>query len=62
MPILSDIEGENLAKLFRKVILHAKRNLIRIARSIDTGQPAQTMQADHGQNCSLLADFLFIKS
>ena len=31
-----------------------------IAKSIDPGQPAQSEPADHGQNVSLLADFLCI--
>ena len=31
-----------------------------IAKSIDPGQPAQSAQADHGRNFSLLADFLSI--
>ena len=32
-----------------------------IAKSIEPGQPAQSAQADHGRNVSLLADFLCIK-
>ena len=39
---------------------HRKRELMGIAKSIDPGQPVQSMQADHGQNFSLLADFLCI--
>ena len=38
-----------------------KKDLIGIAKSIDRGQPAQSRQADHGRNFSLLADFLCIK-
>ena len=30
-------------------------------RKLSTGQPAQSAQADHGRNFSLLADFLHIK-
>ena len=37
-----------------------KRGLEGIAKSIDPGQPAQSAQADHGRNFSLLADFLCI--
>ena len=44
------------------VTYHAKRDLMGIAKSIDLGQPAQSAQADHGRNFSLLADFLCIKS
>ena len=33
-------------------------DLIGIAKSIDSGQPAQSAQADHGRNFLLLADFL----
>ena len=32
-----------------------------IAKSIDPGQPAQSMQCEHGRNFSLLADYLPIK-
>ena len=32
-----------------------------IAKSIDSGQPAQSTQVDQGWNFSLLADFLCIK-
>ena len=31
------------------------------AKNIDRGQTAQSAQADHGRNCSVLADFLCIK-
>ena len=37
-----------------------KRALMEIAKSIDPGQPAQSVRADRGQNFSLLADFLCI--
>ena len=40
---------------------HATRDLMGIAKSIDPGQPAQSVQSDHGQNFSLLADFQCIK-
>ena len=40
---------------------HAKQDLMGITKSIDRGQPAQSAQADHGRNFSLLADFLRIK-
>ena len=40
---------------------HAKRDLMAIAKTIDTGQPAPSAQADHGRHFSLLADFLCIK-
>ena len=36
---------------------HAKSDFIGITKSIDPGQPAQSAQADHGRNLSLLADF-----
>ena len=32
-----------------------------VAKSIHSGQPAQSAQADHGRNFSILADFLFMK-
>ena len=32
-----------------------------IEKSIDPGQPAQSVQADHGRNFMKLADFLCIK-
>ena len=32
-----------------------------IAKSTDPGQPAQSAQADHGRNFSLLTGFLCIK-
>ena len=38
-----------------------EKDLMEIAKSIDLGQPAQSAQADHGRNFSLLADFLCIK-
>ena len=38
-----------------------KGDLMGIVKSFDSGQPAQSAQADHGQNFSLLADFLCIK-
>ena len=37
--------------------LHAKRDLIEIAKSIDLDQPAQSAQTDHDRNFSLLARF-----
>ena len=40
---------------------HTKRDLMGIVKSIDHGQPAQPVQADHGLNFSLLAGFLCIK-
>ena len=40
---------------------HAEKDLMGIAKSIDPGKPAQSAQADHGRNFSLLADFLCIK-
>ena len=40
---------------------HMKRDLKGITKSIDPGQSAQSAQADHGRNFSLLADFLCIK-
>ena len=40
---------------------HTKRDLMGNAKSIKPDQPAQFMQADHGQNFSLLADFLCSK-
>ena len=44
------------------IVTHqAKRDLMRIAKSIDPGQPAQSTQAVHGRNFSLLADFLCVK-
>ena len=33
-----------------------------IAKSIDLGQPAQFLEADHGRNILLFADFLCINS
>ena len=38
-----------------------KKDLTGIAKSIDSGQPAQSAQSDRGKNLSLLADFLCIK-
>ena len=38
-----------------------KRDLMGIEKRIDPGQPAQSAQADHGQNFLQLADFLSIK-
>ena len=38
----------------------AKRDLTGIAKSIDSGQPAQSAQADQSRNFSLLVDFLYI--
>ena len=45
---------------YKYVTRHAKRDLMGTAKSIDPGQPAQSAQSDHGQNFSLLADFLCI--
>ena len=54
------LEGEIATKpwLIVFVTYQAKRDLMGIVKSIDSGQPAQ---ADHGQNFLLLADFLCIK-
>ena len=41
-------------------IHHAKRDLLGIAKNIDPGQLAQSAQAVHGRNFSLLADFFVI--
>ena len=40
---------------------HAKRDLMGVAKSINHSQPAQSVQANHSRNFSLLADFLCIK-
>ena len=48
-------------KIYVYVTNHIKRNLMGTAKSIDPGQPVQSMQADHSQNFSLLVDFLCIK-
>ena len=40
---------------------HAKKDFVGIEKSIDSDQPAQSAQSDHGRNFSLLADFLCIK-
>ena len=46
---------------FTNVTHQEKRDLMGIAKSIDSGQPALSAQADHGPNFLLLADFLCIK-
>ena len=38
-----------------------KRDLMGIAKSVDSAQPAQSTQADQGQHFWLLADFLCTK-
>ena len=40
---------------------HAKSDLMGITKSINPGQPEQSMQSEQGRNFLLLADFLCIK-
>ena len=41
--------------------IHAKRDPMGIAKSIDPSQPAHSAQSDQDRNFSLLADFLCIE-
>ena len=68
MLLFSDLGADKLAnskprKSKKKnlfVTHYTKRNLMGTAKSINPGKPAESAQADHGQNCLLLADFLCI--
>ena len=52
-------KGKNVGfPLFLCMTHHTERDLMGIAKSIDSGQPAQS---DHGRNFSLLADFPYLK-
>ena len=61
MSALSDEKILDLSNLKAFVILPSKKDLKGIVKSINPGCPAQSTQADHGQNFLLLADFLCIK-
>ena len=45
---------------FTFVTHQAKRDLMEIVKSIAPGQPAQSTQGGHGQDFTLLADFLCV--
>ena len=47
--------------VYRYVTHHLKRDLMGIAKSIDPGQPVQSMQADQSRNFRYWQIFLYIK-